>query len=356
MTLRYDDSLSNEPNFFSSRQTYKQMLEKSNSISINWLGIDVSKDNLVIASRIAHTKDFKVIRILNQPQAISTWIKTLSAGDACILEYTGTYSSTLSYLLHQHEVRQSIVTPDQSKSFAGVLKSITKNDDRDATHLLLFGERHEPEFYNFANDNILKIRQLRAAIRQQNKALRVIQNQLHAFEQLPYQQTIVVEMYKGQIKQLQANIQQLQDEIGIIADDKFKALDDKIQTVVGIGPKTSHAIISATNGFEGFNHVNQVAKFAGVAPKQESSGNYKAKSKINKNGNTELRSALYMAALSALRFNKACSELYIRLRAKGKPRKQALIAVAHKLIKQIWGVVKSGLDFDNDFHVKKQNV
>ena len=63
-----------------------------------------------------------------------------------------------------------------------------------------------------------------------------------------------------------------------------------------------------------------------------------------------------MASLSASRYNKACAELYQRLRAKGKPRKQALIAVAHKLIKQIWAVVKTGLDFDNDYHIKKQLV
>ena len=91
-------------------------------------------------------------------------------------------------------------------------------------------------------------------------------------------------------------------------------------------------------------------------PIQEQSGNYTAKAKINKNANSEIRAALYMASLSASRYNKACAELYQRLRAKGKPRKQALIAVAHKLIKQIWAVVKSGLDFDNDCHIKKQLV
>jgi transposase len=332
------------------------MLETTSITSINWIGIDVSKDNLVIALRAANSKGFDIIKISNEPKSINTWIKTLSEHDACILEYTGTYSSTFSYLLHQHKIRQSIITPGQSKSFGGVLKNITKNDERDALHLMFFAERNTPDFYKFSSDNILKIRQFRAAMRQQQKALRVVQNQLHAFEQLPYKEGIVIEIYQEQIKQLQANIQRLQDKIGTVTDENFKELDQKIQTVVGIGPKTSHAIISATNAFEGFDNVNQIAKFAGVAPEQESSGNYKAKSKINKNGNKELRAALYMAALSAVRFNNACKELYLRLRAKGKPRKQGLIAVAHKLIKQIWGVVKSGLDFDNEYHLKKQIV
>jgi transposase len=332
------------------------MSETAISFTTNWIGIDVSKDNLVIASRIAHSKEFKITRISNQPQAISNWIKTLSTEDACILEYTGTYSSTLSYLLHEHGIRQSIITPGQSKSFAGVLKSITKNDDRDAVHLLLFGERNEPEFYQFSTANILKIRQFRTEIRQQSKALRVLKNQLHALNQLPYKEPFVVQMYESQINQFEANIKTLQAKITTFTDDNFKELNQKIQTVVGIGPKTSQAIISATNAFEGFDNANQLAKFAGVAPQQEASGNYKAKGKINKNGNVELRTALYMSALSASRFNKACAEFYQKLRAKGKPRKQALIAVAHKLIKQIWGVVKSGFDFNNDFHIQKQNV
>lgn len=326
---------------------------------INWVGIDVSKDTLVIASRIDKSdtvKSFKVTTIPNEPQAIRTWIKTLSANDVCILEYTGTYSTTLSYLLAQNGVRQSIITPGQSKSFAGVIKNITKNDNRDAIHLLLFGERNKPSFYKFPNDNILKIRQIRIAIRQYNKVLRVVENQLHAFEQLPYQDPTVLEMYQQHIKQLRANIDKLSTQINTIADDNFKALDAKIQTVKGVGVKTSHAIIAATNGFEGFNTVNQVAKFAGVAPRQQDSGKYQGKARINKNANSELRSTLYMAALSAVRFNKACAELYQRLRTKGKPRKQALIAVAHKLIKQIWGVIKSGIDFDNDYYLQKQNV
>jgi transposase len=344
------------------------MLETSNSIvinyvinatpteSVNWIGIDVSKSNLVIANRISPSK-FQVITIKNEPSAINTWIKTLSPNDVCILEHTGTYNATLSYLLHQQNIRQSIITPRQSKSFSsGVMKSITKNDERDSVHLLLYAERNNPDFYHFSSENILKIRHLRTALRQQNKTLRVIQNQLHAFEQLPYKDQMIIQMYEQQINSFKENIKRLEQQICTISDDDFKELDKKIQSVVGIGPKTSHAIITATNAFDGFENANQVAKFAGVAPRQESSGNYTAKAKINKNGNKELRATLYMAALSAIKYNNACKELFVRLRAKGKTVKQTFIAVAHKLIKQIWGVVKSGVDFDNEYHIKKQFV
>jgi hypothetical protein len=62
-----------------------------------------------------------------------------------------------------------------------------------------------------------------------------------------------------------------------------------------------------------------------------------------------------MGTWSALRGNKACKQLYDRLRAKGKPVKVALIAVANKLIRQMFAVVKSGIPFDNDFEQNKQD-
>ena len=327
----------------------KSTFKLKKSTPLNWYGIDVSKDKLVIAHRM-NDEHLSITTISNNSQSIQLWLKTLAEEDCCLFEHTGTYSTTLSYELHLNGTKQSIITPGQSKGFSSVLKNITKNDERDAAHLQQYGERMQPELYRFSSDNILKIRQFRNSIRQQQKALRVAQNQLHAINQLPYLDKFVAQIQEEFVAKIQDNISRLQAQINDITDDDFKKLDKKIQTVVGVGAITSQIIISATNGLEGFDTPNQVAKFAGVAPIQEQSGNYTAKAKINKNANSEIRSALYMASLSASRYNKACAELYQRLRAKGKPRKQALIAVAHKLIKQIWAVVKTGLDFDNDYH------
>ena len=70
---------------------------------------------------------------------------------------------------------------------------------------------------------------------------------------------------------------------------------------------------------------------------------------IKKMGNPYARKILYMAALSAIRFNKYCRELYERLVSKGKAKKLALVAVAHKLLRQAYGVLKSRRSFDENF-------
>ena len=62
-----------------------------------------------------------------------------------------------------------------------------------------------------------------------------------------------------------------------------------------------------------------------------------------------------MATRSAKRHNKACKELFERLRKAGKPYRQAVVAVMHKLIKQVFGVVNSGVTFNNDFYLKFKN-
>jgi hypothetical protein len=67
------------------------------------------------------------------------------------------------------------------------------------------------------------------------------------------------------------------------------------------------------------------------------------------NGNLYAGKMLYMAALPAIRFNKYCRELYERLISNGKAKKLALGAVAHKLLRQVYGVLKSRRPFDENF-------
>jgi hypothetical protein len=69
-------------------------------------------------------------------------------------------------------------------------------------------------------------------------------------------------------------------------------------------------------------------------------------------GGGQLRNALYMWALNANKTNPACKTLYGRLVANGKNKKLAIIAVCNKLLKQVFGVVKSGVIFDKNYLVK----
>jgi transposase len=146
----------------------------------------------------------------------------------------------------------------------------------------------------------------------------------------------------------------LEKEIkGILAkefSDRYKLL----KTIPGIGIKMNAIIISVLSGFEDFSNAKKVTSFLGICPK-ESGSSVKGKGSISKKGNSYIRKTLFMCTLSAIRFNKPCRDLYERLKAKGKVWKQIAIAVANKLIRQAFGVLRSGLAFDADFVEKNFN-
>ena len=86
--------------------------------------------------------------------------------------------------------------------------------------------------------------------------------------------------------------------------------------------------------------------------KQSSGTSVRSKVRICKQGGSLLRQTLYMCALNAKTTNGACKELFDRLVAKGKNKKLAVIAVANKLLKQVFGVVRTETLFDRNYFKK----
>lgn len=66
-------------------------------------------------------------------------------------------------------------------------------------------------------------------------------------------------------------------------------------------------------------------------------------------GSGHLRNVLYMCSLPAVRHNRACKELYDRLKSAGKKSKVALIAVCNKLLIQAFAVATKGTTYQADF-------
>ncbi|NOZ83761.1 MAG: IS110 family transposase [Epsilonproteobacteria bacterium] len=105
-----------------------------------------------------------------------------------------------------------------------------------------------------------------------------------------------------------------------------------------------------------YNYIskNDLHKIGSGLPSPfESGSSVKTKGSISKKGSPYIRKMLFMCALSAVRFNKPCKDLYERLKAKGKVWRQIAIAIANKLIRQAFGVLKSQLAFDADFAEKR---
>jgi transposase len=120
--------------------------------------------------------------------------------------------------------------------------------------------------------------------------------------------------------------------------------------VPGIGPKTALFLIVITDGFSKFETASQLCSYAGITPTTKESGSsVRGRPRISKVGNEKLRNLLFLCSFNACKHNKACRELYERIVNKGKSKKLALIAVANKLLKHYFAIVKSGRPYDESY-------
>ncbi len=116
-----------------------------------------------------------------------------------------------------------------------------------------------------------------------------------------------------------------------------------LQTIPGISTKSALELIIVSSGFRNFTSARQFSAFIGISPCINNSGTsirgYRGISRI---GDKNIRATLYMCSMTAKVHNKACQQLYDRMVAAGKAKKVALVAVMNKLIKQVFGMVRSG--------------
>jgi transposase len=171
-------------------------------------------------------------------------------------------------------------------------------------------------------------------------------NQQDAFNQLPHQSQQAQGTLNILLTGLNEQIDQLEKVVYQKIKDHDSSLLDNLRSIPGIGSKTAAVLIMVAKGFTSFSNHGQLISYVGLAPRIYQSGtSVKSKGRICKIGTSRIRSLLYMCALRAKSCNQACKALFERLRAKGKPVKVALIAVATKLLKQAFAIAKSGIAY-----------
>jgi len=133
----------------------------------------------------------------------------------------------------------------------------------------------------------------------------------------------------------------------------LKHRQELLESIPGVGEITA-AKIQAEN-VDRFDHASAFAAYAGLTPMNRTSGSsVRRRAKMSKIGDAALRRSLYMPSVSAIRWNPVLRNLYNRLCAKGKCKMVALGAVMHKLLRIAFGVLKSNLPFDKNYHLSFQ--
>jgi transposase len=196
-----------------------------------------------------------------------------------------------------------------------------------------------------------------------------LRNQLHALQQGPVVVTQVRTRMQALDETLTAQIAEVEAELASVLPAEIAEVGSTetspeqswarsvalLQTIPGIGLLTAMWIVVATVNFTICTSAEQAVAYAGLAPVPYQSGtSVHARPRIGQSGNGRLRTALYLATLSAARFNPIIKRFYDRLRAQGKPAKVARCAAARKLMHLAFAVATHQKEFDPDYQSKPQ--
>lgn len=143
-------------------------------------------------------------------------------------------------------------------------------------------------------------------------------------------------------------------EAALCQDETWAAAAQRLLSIKGIGLLTTVCLLVTTLNFTATSSPDAATGYAGLVPRPEESGtSVRRRARIGHGGNRQLRTALYLATLSAARHNPVIRATYQRLLAAGKPEKVARCAAARKLLRTAWAVARKGDAFDPHYEERR---
>lgn len=320
------------------------------------IGVDVSQERLDLAV-ISRTEGTLLRRehVPNTRHGHRRVVALSRSAQAAhvVMEATGNYHRKLLQVLDEAELDVSVINPLQCRRFGQMKLRRVKTDRSDALLLAEYGREQKPPRQRSVSAEQEQMRQIASLSEQLTKQRTALKNLEHAGSLLPEGSGICREVIRQQLEQLDETLKRLQAEQERLAKVSCAEARHLAESVKGVGCKTALALVAYAGDLSCFTSAKQLVAFVGLNPVPNQSGKKDGPRHISKQGHARLRTLFYMGAQAARRHNRACRELYERLIAAGKRKKVALIAVAGKLIRQVFAVIKSGLPFDDQHGLQK---
>lgn len=289
------------------------------------IGIDVSKDWLD-AHRLPDGASRRFANDKNGHKALIRWIGQAPV-TRVVFEPTGAYHRSLARALAEAGLPAAAVNPWQARRFAEATGKRAKTDRIDAATLARFGALLEPEARPPASPALEALRELRLA------RAALIKDQTAAKNRAPHLALPLLRRQNaGRLAAIERDLTAVDQAIAavIAGDERLARAAAIIASIPGIATITAAAVLAEMPEL-GSLEPGAAASLAGLAPMTRQSGKWQGRAAIH-GGRAGLRRALYMAALTASRFNPDLKANFNRLVAAGKPPKLALTAVMRKLL------------------------
>jgi transposase len=302
----------------------------------SFIGIDICKQSLEVA---AYDRDYQ-FRCPNKASAYGELTAELISLQPAliVLEATGGLERPLLTALNASGLPVVAVNPRQVRDFAKALGQLAKTDRLDARVLAHFAAAIKPPLRPIKSQDDQELDALAGRRAQLIEILTQEKNRRASAAT-----DTVHEEISGHIDWLEDRIAELDQQLKALVQSSaaWQSKAEIMLSVPGVGPVVCFSIIADLPELGTLNR-QQISKLVGVAPLNRDSGKYRGCRHIY-GGRARLRSALYMAALTATRHNPVIKEFYQRLRAKQKPFKVALIACIRKLLTILNVMVRDGV-------------
>jgi transposase len=316
----------------SGKGTRRERLGEGHSV---FVGVDVSKAKLDVAFR----PEGETLQVGNDESGIAECVRRLRdlRPQLVVVEATGGFEVAFVAAAAVASLPVVVVNPKQVRHFAKAVGRLAKTDSIDAGVIAHFAEAVRPELRPIADEASERLSALLSRRRQVLEMIVAEKNRLASTREKQVRQRITYHLHF-----LKQELGELDDDLDgeIRASPAWRDKEDLLRSVPGVGPVVARTLVAELPELGQLDR-KRIAALVGVAPMNNESGTLRGQRRIQ-GGRVCVRTALYMAAVVASRFNPRLKKFYDSLRASGKPGKVALIACARKLLVILNTLVRNG--------------
>jgi transposase len=321
---------------------------KDKTVADGILGIDVSKNTLDVSiSSCNRVRSKSFTNSSDGWHHLLDWliVQKIQRVHAC-LESTGRYSLGIACALYEAGHVVSIINPAQIRDFARTKLGRNKTDGVDASHIREYCELFKPKSWTPPSEAHRRLGELQTIRSGIIAGLTEWKNRKNS----GMADSVAKALADATISHFTCQLGAVDKAIALTINNHadLRSKRDLLLSISGVGETLAGVVLAELPGPDVLRSSAEVVAYAGLNPRQHQSGTSVDRvTRISKIGNAILRAALYMPAMSAMRYNTAIVALVTRLKSRRRlSPKQIVVAAMRKLLVLCFGVLKSGRPFD----------
>ena len=326
----------------------------------HYVGIDVSKNTLDVAVITNANDKPNHIQISNNKSGfkqLTSWFKKMAnfnfSTTLFCMEHTGIYNNPVIDFLTKLRCTIWVENAMHIQKSIGFQRG--KNDKVDAQRIAVYALKNKEDLKTFKpkRESIESLKVLSSLRDQLIGSKKEFKTRLSEYQKFGIKNAIALmeKTMKNSIKGIDKDLKNIEDEIQKIinSDQQLKQMYELMLSVVGVGHVTALQLIVHTNEMTLVDNPRSLACHCGVAPFERSSGLFKGKARVSHVANKRLKTALHMAALSAMKLDTDLKIYYERKVAEGKSKMSVINAIRNKLAHRIFAVVKRETPYQREY-------